>query len=440
MRPERPTPLRLGRLTRSLVERLVVALLLVAGLAGPAAAEEYQLQEGDVLELVVVGVAQMRQEARIDLDGMVRLPLSDPIPAAGRTVGAVEATLAEQMAGRAVQVVGENGRVTAMQIPPSAISLSVAAYRPVYVTGDVRTPGAFPFEPRLTVRRAVALAGGLGYGRYSGGDPEFLAAGIQGELALVQSRIAAQERRLARQRALLTLPVTGGAAAAETERETESTAIQPGEDLDDVDALRLRLAEENLRADILQTQEELTSAQRRLDVLEQQLAVEDDGAAADVADYERLQDLAKRGSITADRVSDARRATLDSATRQLQVRAEVARAEREVRVLRRRLTDLRREADAAALAELTEAQDALSELRAARRGLEARLAYLGSVGAGFESLYDVSVVVQRTDGRVERVGPDADAALAPGDLVEVEMTLLDGATTAAGTAAGNGTR
>ena len=41
------------------------------------------------------------------------------------------------------------------------VSVSVLEYRSFYISGEVKTPGGYPFQPGLTLRRAVALAGGF---------------------------------------------------------------------------------------------------------------------------------------------------------------------------------------------------------------------------------------------------------------------------------------
>src|SRR4030095_6268812 len=41
------------------------------------------------------------------------------------------------------------------------ITVDVAAYRPIYVVGDVKSPGRYPFEMGMTVLQALAVAGGF---------------------------------------------------------------------------------------------------------------------------------------------------------------------------------------------------------------------------------------------------------------------------------------
>jgi len=34
-------------------------------------------------------------------------------------------------------------------------------YRPFFINGEVRSPGGYPYQPGLTLDKAIALAGGL---------------------------------------------------------------------------------------------------------------------------------------------------------------------------------------------------------------------------------------------------------------------------------------
>ena len=54
------------------------------------------------------------------------------------------------------------------------VAVDVSEYSPVYVSGDVSKPGAYPFRPGITIRQAIAIAGGIlyahrGRSRFAGG-------------------------------------------------------------------------------------------------------------------------------------------------------------------------------------------------------------------------------------------------------------------------------
>ena len=39
--------------------------------------------------------------------------------------------------------------------------MNILEYRPFFVNGEVGKPGGFPYQPGLTIRKAISLAGGL---------------------------------------------------------------------------------------------------------------------------------------------------------------------------------------------------------------------------------------------------------------------------------------
>ncbi len=80
------------------------------------------------------------------------------------------------------------------------VLLEVVEYRPFYISGDVARPGAYAFQPNITVRHAVALAGGLDMIRFRFGENPFLrAADLRNDyenLALESLRAQLRQRRL----------------------------------------------------------------------------------------------------------------------------------------------------------------------------------------------------------------------------------------------------
>ena len=41
------------------------------------------------------------------------------------------------------------------------VSVTIEEYRPIFVNGQVEKSGAYPYQPGLTIRKAVSLAGGF---------------------------------------------------------------------------------------------------------------------------------------------------------------------------------------------------------------------------------------------------------------------------------------
>lgn len=125
-------------------------LMLVAGQQGAYAAgnSEYKLASGDVISITVYGEEDMSfKSLRLTDAGTFSYPFIGEVNAKGKTASEIEGLLVAKLKGDYLV----NPRV----------SVSVLQYREFYISGEVKTPGGYPFQPGLTVRRAVALAGGF---------------------------------------------------------------------------------------------------------------------------------------------------------------------------------------------------------------------------------------------------------------------------------------
>ncbi|MCW8996716.1 MAG: polysaccharide export protein, partial [Psychromonas sp.] len=80
-------------------------------------------------------------------DGKINFPLVGSIYVTGKTT-------------RQVQRLIHNGLKGDYLLNPS-VQVDIITYRPFYIHGEVNRPGAYPYQPGLTVDQAVALAGGF---------------------------------------------------------------------------------------------------------------------------------------------------------------------------------------------------------------------------------------------------------------------------------------
>jgi polysaccharide biosynthesis/export protein len=138
---------------------VVVALGMVAFLGGrsldadtkPAVggpAPAYTIGLGDVLRIVVWREPELTLDVTVRSDGMITVPLLGDVQAAGRT----PSQLADRLKTELDRLI-ENPRVT--------VSVSQATTARVYVVGQMLRPGEFPLSGRMTVLKALALAGGF---------------------------------------------------------------------------------------------------------------------------------------------------------------------------------------------------------------------------------------------------------------------------------------
>ncbi len=137
--------------------RLVLSLVLIAFAARVPAQQPapqvpelstYKLGSGDLITVRVLGEDDLKREkVRLSDAGTMSFPVLGEIKVQGMTVGALEEYITKGLKGRYLL----NPQVT----------VSIEEYRNFYVNGMVEKPGGYPFSPGLTVRKAIALAGGF---------------------------------------------------------------------------------------------------------------------------------------------------------------------------------------------------------------------------------------------------------------------------------------
>jgi polysaccharide biosynthesis/export protein len=110
---------------------------------------EYRLGPGDLIEIGVFGVENFRHTLRISASGVIKLPLLDPITAAGLTPAELEQRLTAVLDGDVIK--------------NPQVSVFVKEYRSqsVYVLGAVRTPGQYQITVQLKIVDVISMAGGL---------------------------------------------------------------------------------------------------------------------------------------------------------------------------------------------------------------------------------------------------------------------------------------
>lgn len=110
-------------------------------------APEYQLAVGDEVRVRVFDHQDISGEYDINSKGEITFPLLRSVDAEGLTV--------EQLRTRIEKGLNETYLVDAR------VTVEILNYRPIYVLGEVRTPGSYSYQPGLTVHQIIATAGGF---------------------------------------------------------------------------------------------------------------------------------------------------------------------------------------------------------------------------------------------------------------------------------------
>ena len=117
--------------------------------AGELVAASYKLGSGDRLKVTVFRHEDLSGEFALDGAGNFAMPLIGEIQAYGLTTREVE---------QRIQTKLSDGYLVDPQV-----AVEVLNYRPFYILGEVKAPGAYPYVNGMTVLNAVALAGGFSY-------------------------------------------------------------------------------------------------------------------------------------------------------------------------------------------------------------------------------------------------------------------------------------
>ncbi len=103
---------------------------------------------GDLLDVEVLGQPQLSGTARVGADGSLDLPFLGAVAAAGETPAQLEQQLTPLY-----------GRM--LRSPRVSVRVLENNSRTISVTGAVPRPGVYAYSGQLTLRQALALAGGL---------------------------------------------------------------------------------------------------------------------------------------------------------------------------------------------------------------------------------------------------------------------------------------
>lgn len=107
----------------------------------------YMLDTGDRLRVIVFGQEDLSNIYAIDDAGSISMPLIGMVPARGKTTDQLEFQVASQL---------KNGFVRNPNV-----SIEIDTYRPFFILGEVSQPGQYSYVSGMTLREAIAIAGGV---------------------------------------------------------------------------------------------------------------------------------------------------------------------------------------------------------------------------------------------------------------------------------------
>jgi polysaccharide biosynthesis/export protein len=413
--------------TKALGKRRALLSAVLLCLSIPAKSE-YRLDVGDVLEISVAGVPDLRQRVAVQLDGSISCPLLGTFVVAGLPPSEVRAKIRAILPSKIFRQRAPDGRENVVVIEPDQVTANVVEYRPIYVNGDVSRPGEQPYRPLMTVRQAVALSGGYEIMRFRMNNPFLDSADFRSEYETLWTDFAKEQTHIWRlktelgeegnidQKALRDAPISASTLSQITDLEAQQLKGRQDDYLREKQFLQLGIKQ----------------ADEHIGVLSEQLKKEDQGLQADSEDLQRLTDLFGKGATIMPRITDARRALLWSSTRKLQTISQLLFTKRQRIEFSRQLEKLDDERRISLLRELQDAEVRLAQIRARLQGVGEKVQYTALVrsqlirGAG--SKPQITIIRKEENGRQGFIAEE-DVELQPGDVIEVALRPEQGVVT-----------
>lgn len=393
---------------------MAAVVLLAASLPAKA---EYRLEVGDVLDVSVFGVAELRAHTRIDMDGTISFPLLGDIQAAGQTAQQLRAKIQTLLTEQVQQQHATGAGEPLGHIGLNEVSVEIAEYRPVYINGDVAHAGQQTFRPGMTVRNAVLLAGGLdpARGRASSNGSGFEdTQSLWIDYARENARVWRLQSELAEQ------PDRPTPRMSEVPIPPDLLAKIVGAEAD-----ILNTDQVNYTKQLSQLRDAVKDTETQLALLTDQIQKQKSGLDADNLDLSKIHQLSEKNLVTMDRVEAARHQVSQSTTLFLQSSAQLADLRKAKDDLDLKLSKLTADRHVGLVGDL---EDANIKLAALRQQLQAAGGKLidSTRGQQVDQGEDKPsiVIFRHQDQTSTKLSATEDTALLPGDVVQVSLSAL----------------
>ena len=402
------------------LRRLGAVALVIVFCASPAFAD-YPIQAGDVIEVSIGGLVDFHQRAVVQQDGTVNFPQLGSISIGGSLASELRVKIQAALAAKTIRQRSPDGRTLPIAIEPDDVAASIVEYRPVYVMGDVSKPGQFAFNPAMTTRQAVAVAGGYDILHVGSKNSFLLASDVQSEIDAVMIQLAGIELRETRVRAEL--------SNLENMDEPRITDLKvPAATLSALIHTEHELFKTH-RAEYLAEKEFFErSVKQSIEIIEslnRQLKQESAVAIADARDLEDLSSLQSKGYASKARVSETRHSASSGLNRTLQINVQLDAGRTRKEESLKKLGQLESQRKIKLLEDLKDGTIKQIELRSKLSGLRDKLRVVSAThGQMVRSTYqspNIFVIRNGHAGR-ERLSVDEDFELHPADVVEVSIS------------------
>ncbi len=127
---------------------IIFIILLLPSLLSLAYAQNYKLGSGDIISIRVYNEPSLTfDNILLTDDGTIIFPFLGIVSAQGKTISELRNQITSGL--------------KAGYLKTPYVTVNLKKYRDFYVSGAVTHPGNYQFQPGMTLRKALAIAGGL---------------------------------------------------------------------------------------------------------------------------------------------------------------------------------------------------------------------------------------------------------------------------------------
>ncbi|WP_246722740.1 MULTISPECIES: polysaccharide biosynthesis/export family protein [Aureimonas] len=399
--------------------------LVVAGFCFPGSAQDsgdgYKLGAMDKLRIRVVEWQSAEGAVRdwsalggdylVGPDGSISLPFIGQIEAAGRTPAEIATVIGEDLQ----QTLGLMDR-------PNA-SVELAEFRPVFVAGDAQNPGRYPYDPDLTVLKAVSIAGGLRRATDSNMRLERDVIRATGEHDVVE----ANRNRLIVKRARLEAEA---ASRTDFDAPTELKSLPDFASMisDETAIMETRRKRLDLQLEALDDLKQLLA--NEVEALEKKIVAQNRQIELTRKELSGIGDLSNQGLVVNSRLLAVERTMADLETRLLDYETALLQARQEITKAQQSATDLEndRAAEIARERQQVEADIRAADLQlATNQNLVSEAmaqAPVANVGLFNENVRIDYKIVRTVEGEPREIAAEENTPVLPGDVVKVALAAI----------------
>lgn len=397
-----------------LQQGLRVAVFVLALLAaGSSHADGYELDTGDIVRVSVLGEAAYPMEVVVDDRGSISLPLLGDIRARGLTTLTLSQEIQRSFQERQL-------------ILEPYVKVEIGQYRPFFISGAVVRPGSYAYQPGITVRHALAIAGG--FRPTTGGDtvPALTIADLRSERANLTIEEYRLKVRLARLRAESRLK--------EALLAPPDPPIELGQgliaDIVATEQAQLRARLTAFHSDVSHLEASITRMKEQAEMVATAKEEREAAMKNQLDELESVKTLRQKGLMTNSNVMALERAHNNYRVDLAQAEQQETRVQQEILNLESELRKKRQDREFQVISDIQDTQVSLAKLESQLKYVTDKLLFVFEYGEhrSFEELHDsvkISIFRRNHQGARDFVA-DENTEVRAGDAIEVSVVANKG--------------